>query len=136
MSHISKIDTKIQNMDYLKKALHALGMEYIQAENGHKLTVCGYGKNEDINGCLMEIKTGSKYGIGIRQTVEGKYEIVADWWAIETFTGQKQDQILNKLTRQYAYETVMDKVKNMGYSVVQENEDSKQNVRITVRRWK
>ena len=136
MSHISKIDTKIQDMIYLKKALHSLGMEYTEASEGLKLTVCGYGKNEDIEGCLMEIKTGSKYGIGIRQTVDGKYEFVADWWAIETFTGQKQEQLMNKLTRQYAYETVMDKVRNMGYSVVQENEDAKQNVRITVRRWK
>jgi Protein of unknown function (DUF1257). len=135
MSHISIVDTKIQNLTYLKKALASLNMQFTEASEEQRLTVCGYGKGEDIEGCLMEIKTGSKYGIGIRQQ-EGKYEFVADWWAIETFTGQKQEDLLNKLTRQYAYETVMDKVKNMGYSVVQENEDAKQNVRITVRRWK
>ena len=64
------------------------------------------------------------------------YEFVADWWAIETFTGQKQEDFLNKITRQYAYETVLDKVKDMGYSIVEETQDLQQNLRLTVRRWK
>ncbi len=42
---------------------------------------------------------------------------------------------MNKITRQYAYETIIDKVKNMGYSVVQEEEDTKNNIHLTVRRW-
>lgn len=42
---------------------------------------------------------------------------------------------MNKITRQYAYETIMDKVKDLGYTVVQEEEDSKKNVHLTVRRW-
>lgn len=134
MSHISKIDTKIKNLQMLKKALEALEMKYAEAEEGQKLTLQGYGKDEQIEDCIFEIKTGSKYSIGIRK-VENDYEVVADWWAIETFTGQKQDEIMNKITRQYAYETIIDKVKDMGYSVVQEDEDTKNNIHLTVRRW-
>lgn len=134
MSHISKIDTKIKNLQMLKKALEALEMKYVKAEEGQKLTLQGYGKDEQIEDCIFEIKTGSKYSIGIRK-VENDYEVVADWWAIETFTGQKQDEIMNKITRQYAYETIIDKVKDMGYSVVQEDEDTKNNIHLTVRRW-
>ena len=134
MSHISKIDTKIKNLTYLKKALTVLGMQFIEAREGETLTLKGYMKNELIEGCLMEIKTGSSYSIGIRQKEKG-YEIVADWWAIETFTGEKQEEILNRITRQYAYETVMDKIKNMGYSIVQQEADAKDNLRISVRRW-
>ncbi|MCQ2584689.1 MAG: DUF1257 domain-containing protein [Treponema sp.] len=134
MSHISKIDTKIKNLQMLKKALEALEMKYVEAEEGQKLTLQGYGKDEQIEDCIFEIKTGSKYSIGIRK-VENDYEVVADWWAIETFTGQKQDEIMNKITRQYAYETIIDKVKDMGYSVVQEDEDTKNNIHLTVRRW-
>lgn len=135
MSHISKIETKIKDLRFLKKACEALQMGCIEAAEGETLTLCGYGKGEEIEGCIMEIKTGSKYSIGIRKTGQN-YEFVADWWAIETFTGQKQEDLLNKITRQYAYETVLDKVRNMGYSVVEETQDLQQNLKLTVRRWK
>lgn len=134
MSHISKIDTKIKDLNMLKKALDELCIKYVEAEENQLLTLQGYGKDEQIENCIFEIKTGSKYSIGIRKVKE-EYEVVADWWAIETFTGQKQDEIMNKITRQYAYETIMDKVKDMGYSVVEENEDTKNNIHLTVRRW-
>jgi hypothetical protein len=134
MSHISKIETKIKDLAMLKKALEKLGMACVEAEEGKRLTLLGYGKDEVIEDCVMEIKTGSKYGIGIRKVGE-QYEVVADWWAIETFTGEKQEDIMNRITRRYAYETVMDKVHSMGYDLVQEEQDAKNNLRITVRRW-
>lgn len=134
MSHISKIETKIKDLAMLKKALESLSMRYVEAEEGKRLSLLGYGKDEIIEDCVMEIKTGSKYGIGIRKVGE-QYEVVADWWAIETFTGEKQDDIMNRITRRYAYETVMDKVHAMGYDLVQEEQDAKNNLRITVRRW-
>lgn len=135
MSHISKIETKIKELNYLKKALESLSIKYVEAEENQTLTLQGYGKNEIIEDCIMEIKTGCKYSLGLRK-VGNNYEFVADWWAIETFSGQKQDEILNKITRQYAYETVIDKVRDMGYSVVDETQDLQQNLRLTVRRWK
>jgi hypothetical protein len=134
MSHIAKIDTKISNLAYLKKALESLNIQYLEAKEGETLTLNGYTKNEVIAGCIMEIKTGSSYSIGIRKKDKG-YEVAADWWAIETFTGHKQEDLLNRITRQYAYETIMDKIKGMGYSVVNEEQDVKDNLRITVRRW-
>lgn len=134
MSHIAKVDTKIKDLTSLKKALQSLNIQYIEAEEGKTLTLKGYGKNEEIQDCIMEIRTGSSFSIGIRKKEKG-YEIAADWWAIETFTGQKQEDLINRITRQYAYETIMDKVKGMGYSVVQEEQDAKENLRITVRRW-
>jgi hypothetical protein len=144
MSHIAKINTKIQDLTMLKKALAALNIQYVEAEENETLTLKGYSKNEIIQNCIMEIKTGSAYSIGIRKKKTGceiasyeiaSYEIAADWWAIETFTGQKQEDIMNRITRQYAYETVMDKIRKMNYSVVSEESDTKENLRITVRRW-
>jgi hypothetical protein len=134
MSHIAKIDTKIKDLTNLKKALTSLGIQFVEAPQEQTIMLKGYGKNEVIEGCIMEIKTGSSYSIGVRKKEKG-YEIAADWWAIETFTGQKQEDIMNRITKQYAYETVMDKIKGMGYSVVQEEQDAKANLRITVRRW-
>lgn len=134
MSHISKINTKIKSLKYLKRALDALDIKYVEASENQYLTLQGYEKREEIKNCAFEIKTGSKYSIGI-QKKENNYEFIADWWAIETFTGLKQDEIINKITRQYAYETIIDKVKDLGYSVVQEDEDTKNNIHLTVRRW-
>lgn len=134
MSHISKIDTKIKDLNFLKKALDVLEMKYQEATEGEKLVLQGYDKNEIIEDCIFEIKTGSKYSIGIKK-IDENYELVADWWAIETFTGSKQDEIINKIHRQYAYETIIDKVKDLGYSIVQEDEDTKNNIHLTVRRW-
>lgn len=135
MSHISKIETKIKNIQYLIKALKSLSLEYVEAEQNQTLNLQGYGKDEIIENCILEIKTGCKYSLGLRKIGES-YEFVADCWAIETFTGQKQEEILNKITRQYAYESVLDKVRDMGYSVVDETQDLHQNLRLTVRRWK
>jgi hypothetical protein len=134
MSHIATISTKIKDLVNLKKALTVLEMKYVEAQNGQGLTIKGYNKNENVADCIMEIKTGSSYSIGV-QEIEKGYEIVADWWAIETFTGQKQEDIINRITRQYAYETVMDRIKGMGFNVIQEEQDTKENIRITIRRW-
>ena len=135
MSHISKIDTTIKDLTILKKALKNINMEFIEAQNDQLITVHGYGKDELIENCIMEIKTGCKYSVGVRK-VDKNYEFVADWWAIETFTGLKQEDIINKITRQYAYENVLDKVKGMGYNVVEEKQDLQLNVKLTLRRWK
>lgn len=135
MSHISKVNTKIKNISLLKKSLNNLSLSFIEATDSNLLTIQGYDKTELIENCIMEIKTGCKYSLGVKQ-VGVNFEFIADWWAIETFTGQKQEEIINKITRQYAYETVLDKVKDMGYSIVEENQDANQNLRLTVRRWK
>lgn len=134
MSHISKIDTKIKDLAILKKACKNINMECIEAKQGQTINVKGYAKDEIIENCIMEIKTGSKYSIGVRK-VENNYEFVADWWAIETFTGLKQEDILNKITREYAYENVLDKVRKMGYNVVEEKQNLKQEIKMTVRKW-
>jgi hypothetical protein len=134
MSHIAKLKTRIKNLEYLKKALDSLGMGYELAPEGETLSLMGFSKNEIVHGCLMEIKTGSAYSIGIRKTEDG-YEAAADWWAVETFTGRRQEEFLERITRQYAYETIMDKARGMGFSLVREEEDTKANLRISLRRW-
>ena len=135
MSHIAKIDTEIKDISQLVKVLDELGMDYTFAPEGETLNLKGFSGKEVISGCLMEIKTGSAYGIGIRRTAEG-YEAVADWWAVETFTGQKQEDILNRIMRQYAYRTVVDRARDMGFSLVAEEEDSREgSLRVSLRRW-
>ena len=67
MSHISKIDTKIKDLSHLKKALEVLGIAYNEAKEGKTLSLIGYEKHEVIEDCILEIKTNSKYSVGIRK---------------------------------------------------------------------
>ncbi len=132
MSHITTVETKIQDMTLLQKALTALGYEFQSAEGSQKLQVKAWDKN--IIEADMEIKLEGPYGIAVNQTEEG-IELSADWWAVETYTERKQKEILEEINKQYAYETVMDKIHSDGYTVVTEEQDSKENLHIVVRRW-
>ena len=44
MSHISKIDTKIKELKFLKKALESIQMNYLEAPQGQTLTLCEIGR--------------------------------------------------------------------------------------------
>ncbi len=119
-------------MTLLQKALTALGYEFQCAEGTQKLQVKAWDK-ETIE-ADMEIKLEGPYGIAVNRTEEG-IELSADWWGVETYTQRKQKEILEEINKQYAYETVMDKIQSDGYTVVTEEQDSKENLHIVVRRW-
>jgi hypothetical protein len=132
MSHITTVETKIQDISLLQKALTALGHEFEVAQETQKLQVRAWDKN--VIEADMEIKLEGPYGIAVTQTEEG-VELSADWWAVETYTERKQEDIMAEINKQYAYETVMDKISSDGYSVVMEEEDNKESLHIVVRRW-
>ena len=131
MSHFTKVKTKIKDLNMLKQALEALGMSFEEAENRQKVVVKGW-ENNNVE-AEMSINPGCSYGIAVNR-VNDEYELNADWWAIETWTGKTQQELLNKIDKQYAYETIMDKIKSQGYSVVTE-EESKEQIKLVVRRW-
>jgi hypothetical protein len=132
MSHISKVETKLKDMTTLIKALHTLGYETEKAKEGEKLSIKGW--NDETIEADLEIKLVGPYGIAVNQSEQG-LELSSDWWGVETYTERKQDEILGEIQKQYAYETVMDKVRAGGYSLVNEEEDNKENLHIVVRRW-
>ncbi|WP_020614514.1 DUF1257 domain-containing protein [Sediminispirochaeta bajacaliforniensis] len=131
MSHFTQVKTQIKEMEMLKKALEALGMEFTEAKEGEKLMVKGW-EDRSVE-AELSINPGCSYGIAVT-TAENGYELNADWWAIETYTGKTREKILGSIEKQYAYETVMDKVRKQGYSVVTE-EESSESIKLVVRRW-
>lgn len=134
MSHLTKIETKITNLIFLKQALESLKMKYVEAAAGQTVKVKGW--NRDSTEALMEIKTGGPYGIGVIQNKEtGAFEFIADWWGVETYLGEKQETILQKISQQYAYSTVMDKVRKQGYTTVKETVEEDKSIRIVLRKW-
>ncbi|WP_234969124.1 DUF1257 domain-containing protein [Alkalispirochaeta americana] len=125
--------TKIRNIEVLKQALKNLGIAYTEAAEGTTLSIKGW--EQETAQARISIETGCSYPIGVTLNDKGEAEFVADWWAIETWTERKQTDILAEFTRQYAYETVMDKVRSSGYDVVTEESDSEERVRVVVRKW-
>lgn len=133
MSHFVKVETKITDLNMLKQALDNLGITYNEAVESQKLSIKGW-EGEHAK-AIMEIDSGCSYGIGLNVTEEGNVQFEADWWAIETYAERTKEEIVNEFTRQYAYETVLEKVRAKGYELVNEEEDNQQNIRLVLRKW-
>ena len=126
------METQLKDLNILQKALRSLGYETRDAVEGEKLRIKGW--NDESLEADMEIKLEGPYSIGVNRTARG-LELSSDWWGVETYTERKQEEILSEIQKQYAYETVMDKIQAGGYSVVNEEQDDKENLHIVVRRW-
>lgn len=133
MSHFTKVKTEIKSLTYLKQALEALGYSYTEGSIENPITIKGYeGETTDV---LLEIKTGCSYSVGVIKNSNNQYELISDWWGLETNLGVKQDAYVDTLMKQYAYNTVLDKIKDKGYSVVSEQVDNNNQIKMVVRKW-
>ena len=129
MSHFTKINTKITDVECLKLALEDLGYTYREG----KVRVRGWrGLSEEVD---LVVETGTPYNIGLRKTPQGVYEIVADWWGVETRTGIAQARFLRELNQRYAYHKVLTEVKKQGFSVAEDEVTSDNTIRLVVRKW-
>jgi hypothetical protein len=127
MSHITRIQTKIKDIKYLRQALRDQNYQF---EEG-ALAVGGYfGDTETVS---LAVRTGTGYDIGFRQKDE-VYECVADWWGVEHFADIQQKQFLDQVTQRYAYHKTVDELENQGYYVASE-EVTQENVIELVVRW-
>ena len=133
MSHFASVETQISDLELLKKALARLEMGCESSKDNQPLRIKGWEKA--FLQAEMEIKTGCSYSIGVVQRENGKYGLEADWWAIETYTGKTQKEIIDSVKREYAYVTVLDKVSTLGYSIVEEKVDSENQVKLVLRKW-
>lgn len=128
MSHFTKVHTKITDLVCLKQAIADLGYA---CEEG-AVEVRGYrGAREKAD---LVIRTGSSYDVGVRKIADG-YELVADWWGVETGTGLSQDTFVNRLTQRYALHKVMGEVKKQGFSVADVETQPDQTIKVVVRKW-
>ncbi len=129
MSHFTTVKTKIRDFQCLKQALEDLGYEYTEAEEGVK--VRGYlNQLETADLCIKASKT---YDVGVRKTVDG-YELLADWWGVETTRGLTEQEFVNQISQRYAYHKVIKEVKARGFSVETEEEEQ-DTIQLTVRKW-
>ena len=126
MSHFSKIRTEIRDLDYLKQALDDLHFRY---DTGH-VHIRGYrGSTADVE---LAVRTNSEYDIGFYLDGEN-YQMIADWWGVETDTDIRQQDFANQVAQRYAYHKTVNELESRGFYVAEEEANEENVIELTVR---
>jgi hypothetical protein len=134
MSHFTKVQTQITDLVCLKKALEQLGWKYKTAEQSAEAGVVVRGWKGATMTAEMAIDMG-KYDIGVVKTAEGGYELVADWWGIETTRGDTEAELVKELNAKYAYQKVVTAVEEAGYTIDENAVQKDGTVKLSVSKW-
>ena len=111
MSHFSKIQTSLKDLDLLKKSLNDLSIHW-EPELNH---VRGY--KQQTTFANLVIRQDNNYDIGFSWN-GFEYQLVADiqfWqqpWSIETF--------LDRVSQRYAYNSIVESTSQQGFQSVSE----------------
>ena len=128
MSHFSTIKTKIKEKPFLLKALEVLGHEVKQDQ---ELVVGGtHGHNHPV----VQADICIANDIGFRWCSDTQaYELVTDieTWSLPT----PPRRFIDKVTQQYAKETILDTIKDQGFTVEEETSKVDNSIELTVTRW-
>ena len=130
MSHFTTVATKINDLVALTKALDKLKLKYTQAEEG--VTVRGWRGQTSL--AEISIHT-SKYDIGVVKNEDGTYGLQADWWGIETTVGKTEQEFVDELNREYAYQKVVIECENQGYRIDEQSVSEDGSIKLTVGKW-
>ena len=132
MSHFTKCALKMTNLAAIKKALADMALNVAEAEAGQTVTVRGY--RGDKLQAAMSVDMG-RYDIGVVDAGDGTYDIVADWWGVETTKGVSEEEFKNQLSQRYQYHNVKQACEEKGYAVEEEVNEEDGSIRLVVRKW-
>lgn len=132
MSHFTKCDLKLTNLEAIKRALADLELSYAEAEQGQAATVRGY------RGQTLEAELSvdmGRYDIGVVSADDGTFDLVSDWWGIETTKGVTEEEFKEQLYQRYQYHNVKIACEAKGYTVDEEVNEEDGSVRLVVSKW-
>lgn len=132
MSHFTKCDLKLTNLEAIKRALADLELGYTEAEQGQAATVRGY------RGQTLEAELSvdmGRYDVGVVRAEDGTLDLVSDWWGIETTKGVTEEEFKEQLYRRYQYHNVKIACEAKGYTVDEEVNEEDGSVRLVVSKW-
>lgn len=130
MSHFTTVATKINDLTCLLKALDKLKMRYTHAEEG--VTVKGWrGQTATAE---VSIHMG-KYDIGVVKNEDGTYGLQADWWGIETTVGKTEQEVVDEINREYAYQKVVVACEAQGYRIEEQAVSEDGTIKLSVSKW-
>ena len=125
MSHFTTLKTKLTDTDVLVKALNRLNYateENVLLENP-----------SDHDHKQWQVEVGITRYVGFKMGVDGTLHLVAelDAWK-EPITVER---FIEKVTQEYARETVLETVQEQGYTVVSEHKSVENTIEIVAERW-
>lgn len=132
MSHFTKCELKMTNLAAIKAALTDLAYRAEFAEQGRGVTVRGY--RGDTLQAAIKVDMG-QYDIGVIANAQGTYDLVADWWGVETTKGVSEEEFKHQLSQRYQYHNVKMACEDKGYSVEEEVNEEDGSIRLVVRKW-
>ena len=132
MSHFTKCDLKMTNVEALKKALADMELNVVEAEAGQQVVVRGY-RGQTLAADL-KIDMGT-YDIGVVKNDDGTLDLIADWWGVETTKGVSEEEHKTRLKQRYAYHNVLMACEAKGYSVEEEVNQEDGSIQLVVRKW-
>jgi hypothetical protein len=132
MSHFTKCALKMTNLAALKKALADLALKFTEAQSDQLAVVRGY--RGDTLRAAISIDMG-RYDVGVVDNQDGTYDLVADWWGVETTKGVSEEEFKSQLSQRYQYHNVKQACEDKGYSVEEEVNEEDGSIRLVVRKW-
>jgi hypothetical protein len=128
MSHFTNVKTKLTDLEALRAALVDLGYQ-VAADAPAIRGWRGTSQHADLAARL------SAFDIGFTRGADGTYDAVADWWGVKTYEGVTQAEFMRRVTQRYAYHKVVGEVRKQGYTLVEEEDQADQSIRLVVRKW-
>ncbi|SRR5579883_1898187 len=134
MSHFTKVATRINDLVALRRALDKMRAKYAVAHAGTSVVVRGW-KGQTL-AAELSIDCG-RYDVGVVRAEDGSYELVADWWGVETTSGKTEQEVVGEIQREYAFAKVMMACEAQGYQVAAEDIEQAEDgtVRLVATRW-
>ena len=126
MSHFSKIQTSLKDLDLLKKSLNDLSINWEPDLNKIRCY-----KDQTIFANIV-IKQDNNYDIGFSWN-GFEYQLVADiqfWqqpWSIELF--------LDRVNQRYAYNSILESTSKQGFHTVNETVQENGSIKLTLQKW-
>ena len=126
MSHFSKIQTSLKDLDLLKKSLSDLSIQWEPELN----RVRGY--KDQTTFANLVIRQDNNYDIGFSWN-GFEYQLVADiqfWqqpWSIELF--------LDRESQKYAYNSIVESTSKQGFQTVNETVQEDGSIKLTLQKW-
>jgi len=130
MSHFTTVATKINNIQCLLKALEKLKLKYTHSEQG--VEVRGWRGQKSTAEASINM---GRYDIGVVKNEDGTYGLQADWWGIETTVGKTEQEVVDEISREYAYQTVVVACEAQGYRIEEQNVAEDGTIKLNVSKW-
>lgn len=122
------MSTSIKDRVILKEVLESLGWSVEEGD----LKIKGLITSEPVS--ILAGK-GGRYNIGFRETPQGSFELVADWWGVQREQGFSEDEFKNLITQQYAKAKVIKEASRLGYAIAIDEVVEDGTIRLVMRKW-